>query len=93
MDLEDTRQGLKNWLEQTFGRAFTDNRNTVQIGQQGDTNSCGICVLNAIEHNVNPAHPLFKSDQRHAHRMRYFIAAMQRLHDEVRDCSCAIDCH
>jgi hypothetical protein len=82
-DLEDTRRGLKTWLEQTFGRQFVDNANTVQIGVQGDSNSCGVCVLNAIEHAANPVHPLFTHGQRHAHRMRYFIAAMQYVHEEV----------
>lgn len=79
--LQDTRTGILHWLDKS-GFKLTDIGNVLAIGEQVDTNSCGICVLNAIEHAIF-GHSLFQYATRHEHRLRYFLAAFQYSANKV----------
>ena len=93
-DLKSLRRGLQNWLprifkQQTKGRgkarskgAFKDMGQVLPIGKQADTNSCGVCVINAMAHVALNA-PLFTHSQRNHHRIRYFVDMVGYLLDNV----------
>ena len=74
---------LADWLGVVFGRQFTLLSSPLPIGKQGDYDSCGICVMNAIEHAVFGV-PLFTERQWHQHRVRYFVEFMAYLIKVVR---------
>jgi len=93
-DLEALRRGLRIWLPRIFKQqtkvkgkgkakgAFTDLGQILPIGKQADTNSCGVCVLNAMAHVALDA-PLFIHSQRNHHRIRYFVDMVGYLLDNV----------
>ena len=81
-DLKRLCHGLGKWLYRVFGSAFTDGKQTLSIGKQGNSYSCGICVLNAIEHAVCNT-PLFTDAQRHTLRVAYFKRLMGYLLRDV----------
>jgi len=64
------RRGLARWLSIVFGVGFKDLGNTFLIGRQKDGHSCGICVINAIEHAIFGV-PLFTDKDRNVLRVRY----------------------
>lgn len=75
-------RGLKKWLEVVFRALFKDLGNAFLIGQQEDGESCGICVINAIEHAMFGV-PLFTDEDRYALRVRYFVEVVKYLLDNV----------
>ena len=81
-DLQSIRTGIINWLDTMKGLKVNDNANTLAIGVQSDTNSCGICVLNGIEHAIF-GHDLFTHATRYEHRLRYFLAAFRYNSNQV----------
>jgi hypothetical protein len=82
-DLEDSRAAIKAWLKVTAEITLVDGWNSLVIGKQFDDDACGIFALNAIERDLCPEHPLVTTDTTWAHRLRYFIAAMDRLAEKV----------
>ena len=66
------RTRLQAWLERAFGGQFVDKGNSLPIGWQRDDSSCGICVLNAMEHAAFGV-PLFQHEDRFGLRIRYFV--------------------
>ena len=81
-DLEHLCRGLKNWLNVAFGAGFKDLGKTFPIGQQADAHSCGICVVNAIEHAMFGV-PLFTDGDRYRLRIQYFVEAVKHLLNNV----------
>lgn len=82
-NLQHIRRGLENWLEVAFGVSFKDMGNTLPIGRQKDGHSCGICVVNAIEHAMFDV-PLFTDTDRYHLRIWYFVEAVKYLLNNVR---------
>jgi hypothetical protein len=82
-DLEHICRGLEGWLNVTFGAGFKDLGKTLPIGRQADSYSCGICVINAIEHAMFGV-PLFTDSDRHHLRIQYFVGAVKHLLNDVR---------
>ena len=60
------------WMSSAFGVAFTLSPVRIPIGHQQDRYSCGICVMNAMEHVLFQV-PLFTSNDRHRLRIQYFV--------------------
>jgi hypothetical protein len=67
------RMRLRAWLEKAFSDRFVDKGNSFPIGWQQDNNSCGICVLNAMEHAAFGV-PLFQHEDRFGLCIQYFVA-------------------
>ena len=84
-EVQHVRRGLANWLKAVFGSAFKDLGSTFLIGRQEDGHSCGICVVNAIEHAMFGA-PLFTDGDRYRLRVRYFVEAIKYLLNDVGAC-------
>lgn len=70
-------------LSVVFGATFEDLGNTLPIGQQEDSYSCGICVVNTMEHMMFGA-PLFTDRDRYCLRVQYFLEAVKYLLNDVR---------
>lgn len=51
---------------------------TLEIGRQEDITSCGICVVNSIEHHIFGT-PLFTHGERDALRVYYFTKTVEFL--------------
>jgi len=66
-----------------FKKSFCGTGKTLEIGRQQDSNSCGIYVVNSIEHHMFGT-PLFTHDERNALRAYYFTKAIEYLLDGVR---------
>ena len=81
-DLQRTCRGLENWLSVAFGVPFRDLGNTLPVGRQKDGHSCGVCVINAMEHAMFGV-PLFTDEDRFRLRIRYFVEAINYLLDKV----------
>jgi hypothetical protein len=90
-ELQHIRRGLKNWLDATFGAPFKDLGGTFLIGRQKDGHSCGICVVNSIEHAMFGV-PLFTDKDRHTLRIQYFVEAVKYLLDNVSILCTEHDC-
>jgi hypothetical protein len=80
--LKPLRTRLRAWLGRLFGGTFEDQGNSLPIGLQQDGNSCGICVLNAMEHAVFGV-PLFRHEGRLGLHVRYFVAMTKYALGEV----------
>ena len=83
---QDTKQicsGLQTWLKAIFGTSFKNNGSTFKIGRQEDGHSCGICVINSLEHELFGT-PLFTHKIRNTLRICYFIETMEFLLKDVR---------
>ncbi|KAF9641889.1 hypothetical protein BDM02DRAFT_3194339, partial [Thelephora ganbajun] len=78
VDLQHIRRGLANWLNVAFGALFEDLGSTLPIGRQSDGHSCGICVINAMEHAMFGV-PLFTDKNRYSLRIQYFVEAVKYL--------------
>ena len=65
-------------MRAVFGAKFEDLGNALPIGRQSDGHSCGICVVNAVEHAIFGA-PLFIDRNRYNLRTRYFVEAVKYL--------------
>ena len=66
-----------------FKKALHGTGRTLEIGHQQDGDSCGICVINSIEHHMFGT-ALFTHDKRNTHRAYYFRKAVEFLLDKVR---------
>jgi len=86
-DLQRMRRGLENWLGTAFRVPFKDLGGTLPIGRQEDGYSCGVCVINAVEHAMFGV-PLFTDKDRHALRVQYFVDAVKYLLENVRILFC-----
>lgn len=76
--------GLARWLNQVFNRKFEDLGRRLPTGRQADSNSCGICVLNAMECLVIGG-TLFTQEEAIALRTRYFSEIVEHLLEHVSD--------
>ena len=81
-DITKICRGLGRWLGTNFHRSFKNLGQTVPIGTQKDGISCGVCVLNALEHTLLDI-PLFTHNRRNLLRMRYFTNITKLLLDHV----------
>ena len=79
-----TRSGLIKWLDAFFGGSFVGPAQILPIGKQEDTYSCGISVINAMDHAVSKA-PLFTHETRNQHRISYFMHILQVILNAVRE--------
>jgi len=59
-------------MSSAFKVAFTLSPLRIPIGLQLDCYSCGICVMNAMEHALFQV-PLFTGNDRHRLRIQYFV--------------------
>lgn len=82
-DLKQIYFGLDKWLKAIFGVRFTDRGQTFAVGTQEDGHSCGICVINSLEHELFGA-ALFTHSSRNALRIHYFTEVIKFLLKEVR---------
>ena len=69
--LADLESALRGWLEPVLSVEFVSNGRTLPIGSQDDGGSCGVCVLNAIDHVIFGT-ALFRPGDRHLVRMNLF---------------------
>ena len=74
---------LRDWLGRIFDRRFVLQTQAFPIGIQDDGSSCGICVMNAMEHLVFNVE-LFTHETRFLHRVRYFVELVKYTCDQVR---------
>ena len=82
-DANHIYQGLSKWLKAVFGTSFRDGGRTFAIGKQEDGHSCGICVINSIEHELFGT-ALFTHSSRNILRIHYFTEVIRFLLREVR---------
>jgi len=80
--LDHISRGLENWLSAMFGVQFEDQGNTLPTGRQTDGHSCGVCVINAMEHAIFGV-PLFADRDRYRLRVQYFVEAAKYLLNNV----------
>ena len=66
-----------------FKKSLHEARRVLEIGCQQDSDSCGICVVNSIEHYLFGA-TLFTHTKRSSFRIYYFTKAMEFLLNGVR---------
>jgi hypothetical protein len=64
-------EGLKRWLGMTHGHGVTEAIVEGHCGLQDDMNSCGVCVINVMDHAMCGA-DLFIHQRRFEWRMEYF---------------------
>ena len=69
-----------------FNKFLRNAGKTLPVGRQGDSSSCGICVVNAIEHRMFET-PLFTHSERNSLRAEYFIKVAEFLVNGVRTMS------
>lgn len=75
-------RGLDRWTVTNFYHPFKNLGQSLPIGTQQDGISCGVCVLNALEHALLDA-PLFTHNQRNLLRVEYFTKIAKLLLDRV----------
>lgn len=81
-DIVKICRGLEHWTSTLFYRKFNNCGQILPIGVQRDGISCGICVLNALEHVLFGA-PLFTQKRRNFLRVQYFTDIAKSLLDHV----------
>ena len=81
-DIEKICRGLDRWTKTLFYAPFRNAGESLPIGTQQDGISCGICVLNGLEHEIFGAR-LFTHDRRNVLRVQYFVDVMKLLLDRV----------
>ena len=74
--------GLSRWLDGTLKTEFKAQGAAVPIGKQTDGDSCGICVLNAMDHAMVGTE-LFNQRAGHLVRMDLFTRTMRHLLEKV----------
>lgn len=82
VQLQRIRRGLEKWLSSGFGGRFKDFGNTLPTGRQTDGHSCGVCVINAMEHAIFGV-PLFADRDHYRLHVRYFVGVTKYLLDNV----------
>ena len=81
-DIGKICRGLERWTNSLFYTRFKNAGKVLPIGTQEDGISCGVCVLNALEHEIFDT-PLFTHDRRNILRLQYFLDTMKLLLDHV----------
>jgi len=61
-----------------FKKSFRSTGRTLEIGHQQDGSSCGIYVVNSIEHHMFGT-PLFTHDERNTFRVYYFTKTVELM--------------
>ena len=74
--------GLEKWLSKMYPGTWTDDGMKFKIGKQQDSSSCGVCVLNAMDHAMRKK-GLFQDARRHLFRIDLFIKLISYLIDKV----------
>lgn len=74
---------MRDWLTKLFNRRFTVQAKKQTTGIQLDDSSCGVCVMNAMEHSLFDV-PLFEHETRFLHRLRLFVELMKHQMQIVR---------
>jgi len=82
-EINKVSQGIMRWGEVMFKTPLRGAGKTLEIGRQQDGDSCGICVVNSIEHHMFGT-PLFTHNKRDTLRIYYFTKAAEFLLDSVR---------
>jgi len=70
--LDHICRGLNNWLNATLGVESEDLGDTLPTGRQMDRHSCGVCVINVMEHAVFGV-PLFMDRDHYRLRIQCFV--------------------
>lgn len=81
-DINKICHGIERWGQVVLKRSFHNTGKSLKIGHQNDTNSCGICVVNCIEHHMFGA-PLFTDGEQNSLCVHYFTRAVKLLVNEV----------
>jgi hypothetical protein len=81
-DIDKICRGLDHWTNALFHAPFKNIGEVLPIGTQQDGISCGVCVLNALEHEIFVTR-LFTHDRRNVLRVQYFMDIMKLLLDHV----------
>jgi hypothetical protein len=84
-DIGKICRGLDHWTRIMFYAPFKNVGEVLPIGIQQDGISCGVCVLNALEHEIFDTR-LFTHDHRNVLRVQYFIDIMKLFLDHVSTC-------
>ena len=82
----DTKQVCDNitaWLALAFKRKFSISTQALPIGRQKDGHSCGIFVMNAIEHAIRNV-PLLTPEGWRGWRVSYFLTLTRYVLERVR---------
>ena len=82
-DVKQIYSGLEKWLRAMFNIPFKVKGTTFAIGKQDDGHSCGICVINSLEHDLFGT-VLFTYSNRNILRICYFTEAIKFLLKGVR---------
>ena len=69
-------------VERSIWSPIQRPRKHFPIGWQNDRHSCGICVINAIEHAIFNV-PLFADENRYKLCVWYFVEAVKYLLNDV----------
>ena len=86
-DVPALRAGLEIWLSSVFNAPFKWRGRRLQIRQQTDSYSCGIFVMNAMEHTMFNR-PIFGPEEKHNIRIRYFTELVEYVLELVsRSCA------
>jgi hypothetical protein len=73
---------LDCWTTTSFHGSFKNLGQTLPIGTQQDGTSCGVCVLNTLEHALLDTH-LFTHGRWNVLRVQYFTDIVNLLFDRV----------
>jgi hypothetical protein len=85
----ELQAGLRKWVRLAFGKTVIGKGRKFSTGKQDDGNSCGICVLNAMDHAMIGT-PLFRHETREATRMDLFLRMINYLLEHV--CVFPVEC-
>ena len=69
-----------------FNKMLCNTGRTLAVGRQEDGSSCGICVVNAIEHHMFKT-PIFTHSKCNSLRAEYFTKVIEFLVTGVRTMS------
>ena len=81
-DIGKICRGLDRWTKTLFHAQFKNSGDILRIGAQQDGTSCGVCVFNALEHEIFDTR-LFTHDRRDFLQVQYFVDIMKLLLDRV----------
>jgi hypothetical protein len=81
-ELAELYTALRTWLNAVYGGASRSVGRKFTIGTQDDGSSCGVCVMNAMDHAMF-GQALFTQADRHLVRMGLFAKLAGHLVDMV----------
>ena len=81
-DISKICRGLDRWMSVCFSNTFKNCGQVLPIGTQLDGTSCGVCVLNSLEHALLDIR-LFTHKHRDDLRVQCFTKIMSLLIDQV----------